>query len=87
MDSPVHKCPLEGEDYSPSDAEKEASDHLEHELQANETCKDAPSLERQMSVTLNISPSYVEDWDSTDAFREFYQNWLGDPILLLTTLT
>ncbi|OQD94904.1 hypothetical protein PENSOL_c023G00732 [Penicillium solitum] len=60
---------------SPSDAEKEASDQLERELQSNETYKDAPSLERQMSVKLTISPSYVEDWNSTDAFREFHQNW------------
>lgn len=75
IDLPTNECSLESEDYSPSDAEKEASDQLERELQANETYKDAPSLERQMSVTLNISPSYVEDWDSTDAFREFYQNW------------
>jgi hypothetical protein len=75
MDSPAHECSRESEDYSPSHAEKEASDQLERELQANEIYKDAPSLERQMSVTLTISPSYVEDWDSADAFREFYQNW------------
>jgi hypothetical protein len=74
MDPPAHECSLESEDYSPSDAEKEASDQLERELQANETYKDSPSLERQMSVTLAISSSYVQDWDSTDAFRESYQN-------------
>jgi hypothetical protein len=63
MDPPVHECSLESEDYSPSDAEKEASDQLEPELQANETYKDSPPiLERQMSVTLTISSSYVQDW-------------------------
>ncbi|KAJ5515935.1 hypothetical protein N7527_007495 [Penicillium freii] len=75
MDPPAHECSLESEDFSPSEAEKEASDQLERGLQSNETYNDVPSLERLMSVTLTISPSYVEDWNSTDAFREFYQNW------------
>ena len=75
MDSPANNSPCKSKDYSPSDAVKEASDQLERELQANEAYKDAPNLERQMSVTLTISPNYVQDWDSTDAFGEFYQNW------------
>lgn len=31
----------------------------------------------QQTFSLNISPSYVEDWDTTAAFRELYQNWYG----------
>ncbi|OQD73331.1 hypothetical protein PENANT_c196G06609 [Penicillium antarcticum] len=65
----------ESEDYLPSEVEKQASEQLERELQPIETYKDARNLERQMSVTLTISPSYVQNWDPSAAFRELYQNW------------
>jgi hypothetical protein len=29
----------------------------------------------QQTVVFGISPAYVKDWDTTDAFRELYQNW------------
>ncbi|KAH3173447.1 hypothetical protein KXV78_000430 [Aspergillus fumigatus] len=29
----------------------------------------------QSRIYLNVSPSYVGDWDATTAFRELYQNW------------
>ncbi|KAK9846843.1 hypothetical protein MYU51_000683 [Penicillium brevicompactum] len=45
MDPPAHECSLESEDYSPSDAEQEASDQLGRELQANETYKDSSRSE------------------------------------------
>ncbi|CEJ61898.1 hypothetical protein PMG11_10414 [Penicillium brasilianum] len=45
-----------------------------------ETKNNEPSEEdicsgRQKTFPLSISLSYVKDWDTTDAFRELYQNW------------
>ncbi|KAF4768593.1 hypothetical protein HAV15_002962 [Penicillium sp. str.  len=75
MDLPASDSFCESEEYLPSEVEKQASEQLERDLQAIETYKDARGLERQMSVTLAISPSYVQNWDPPAAFRELYQNW------------
>jgi hypothetical protein len=75
MDLPASDSVCESEDNLPSEVEKQASEQLERELQPIETYKNARSLERQMSVTLTISPSYVQNWGPPAAFRELYQNW------------
>ena len=75
MDLPPSDSACESEDYLPGEVEKQANEQLERELQPIETYKDARNLERQMSVTLTISPSYVQNWDPAAAFRELYQNW------------
>ncbi|KAJ5494107.1 hypothetical protein N7463_010194 [Penicillium fimorum] len=75
MDLPASDSFCESEEYLPSEVEKQASEQLERDLQAIETYKDARGLERQMSVTLAISPSYVQNRDPPAAFRELYQNW------------
>jgi len=75
MDLPASDSACESDDCLPSEVEKQVSEQLERELQAIETYKDARNLERQMSVTLTISPSYVQNWDPPAAFRELYQNW------------
>lgn len=75
MDLPDSDSFCESEEYLPSEVEKQASEQLERDLQAIETYKDAWGLECQMSVTLAISPSYVQDWGAPAAFRELYQNW------------
>jgi hypothetical protein len=36
---------------------------------------DDSSPGEQSRIFLNVSPSYVGDWDATTAFRELYQNW------------
>jgi hypothetical protein len=56
------------EECLPSEVEKQASEQLERDLQAR-------GLERQMSVTITISPSYMQGWDAPAAFQELYQNW------------
>ncbi|KAJ6045616.1 uncharacterized protein N7446_012480 [Penicillium canescens] len=75
MDLPPSDSACESEDYLPGEVEKQANEQLERELQSIETYKDARNWERQMSVTLTISPSYVQNWDPAAAFRELYQNW------------
>lgn len=75
MDLLASDSACESEDHLPSEVEKQASEQLERELQPTETYKDARNLEHQMSVTLTISPSYVQNWDPSAAFRELYQNW------------
>ncbi|KAH3174022.1 hypothetical protein KXX02_007454, partial [Aspergillus fumigatus] len=37
--------------------------------------EDDSSPGEQSQIFLNVSPSYVGDWDATTAFRELYQNW------------
>jgi hypothetical protein len=37
--------------------------------------EDNSSPGEQSRIFLNVSPSYVGDWDATTAFRELYQNW------------
>jgi hypothetical protein len=38
-------------------------------------CPTDSSPEQPSRIFLNVSPSYVGDWDATTAFRELYQNW------------
>ncbi|OQE13199.1 hypothetical protein PENFLA_c052G09460 [Penicillium flavigenum] len=74
MDLPASDSACASEDCLPSEVEKHASEQLERELQPIETYKDAPNLEHQMSGTLTIYLSYVQNWDPSAAFRELYQN-------------
>lgn len=42
---------------------------------SDEKGEDDSSPGEQSQIFLNVSPSYVGDWDATTAFRELYQNW------------
>jgi hypothetical protein len=47
----------------------------DHDRPSNKEGEDNSSPGEQSRIFLNISPSYVRDWDATTAFRELYQNW------------
>ncbi|KAJ5938489.1 hypothetical protein N7466_001623 [Penicillium verhagenii] len=53
----------------------EASKQLHSELQQGSDSPCVADQQSQQTVSFGISPSYVKDWDTTDAFRELYQNW------------
>lgn len=36
---------------------------------------EAASAPEPTEISLNFSPRYVKDWDTSAAFRELYQNW------------
>ncbi|KAB8252927.1 hypothetical protein BDV35DRAFT_375774 [Aspergillus flavus] len=42
--------------------------------------EDNSSPGEQSRIFLNVSPSYVGDWDATTAFRELYQNWYQESV-------
>ena len=54
-----------------SDNIKDKVNNEEHDLRAGEEM----SLDDSLAFPLSISPSYVNDWDTSAAFRELYQNW------------
>lgn len=60
-----------------SSVSDEASKQLHGELrQVSDTpCIGIADQPTQQTVVFGISPAYVKDWDTTDAFRELYQNW------------
>jgi hypothetical protein len=45
------------------------------ETKHSKLSKEEIRSDRQKTFPLRISLSYVEDWDTTAAFRELYQNW------------
>lgn len=56
---------------------EEASEQLHGELQQ---ISDTPGVGiadqlSQQTVLFGISPAYVKDWNTTNAFRELYQSW------------
>ncbi|KAJ5742665.1 uncharacterized protein N7511_011236 [Penicillium nucicola] len=53
----------------------EANLQLDRELQQSAGNTRAATELSQQTVTVGISPAYVNGWDTTDAFRELYQNW------------
>ncbi|KAJ5938391.1 hypothetical protein N7466_001525 [Penicillium verhagenii] len=55
----------------------EASKQLHGELRkiSDTPCAGITDRPTRQTVLLEISPAYVKDWKSTDAFRELYQNW------------
>ncbi|KAF7588863.1 hypothetical protein BBP40_005081 [Aspergillus hancockii] len=63
---PIRAPIIRNEDLDSGDNSSESTDDGEefNPLQA-----------RRITRQLNISKSYVRGWKSTDAFREFYQNW------------
>ncbi|KAJ5348624.1 uncharacterized protein N7506_001877 [Penicillium brevicompactum] len=50
----------------------EANLQLDRELRQSGEVLTEPS---QHTIPVGISPAYVKGWDTTDAFRELYQNW------------
>lgn len=49
---------------------------------------EAASAPEPTEISLNFSPRYVKDWDTSAAFRELYQNWYGSvPFGFLSLLT
>ncbi|CEJ62517.1 hypothetical protein PMG11_11014 [Penicillium brasilianum] len=53
----------------------QANEQLERELLQSQKRTLATNRAPRRVVSLGISPSYVKDWVSADAFRELYQNW------------
>ncbi|KAJ5982738.1 hypothetical protein N7451_012838 [Penicillium sp. IBT 35674x] len=55
----------------------EASKQLHGELRqvSDIPCVGIADQPTQQTVVFGISPAYVKNWDTTDAFRELYQNW------------
>ena len=66
-------------DADPTDQDScitdEANEQLHRELlhSGERACVGTQSSQR--TIPLGISPAYVKDWDTTNAFRELYQNW------------
>ncbi|KAJ5982311.1 hypothetical protein N7451_012411 [Penicillium sp. IBT 35674x] len=58
----------------------EASKQLHSELRqsSDSPCVGVADQQSQQTVSFGISPSYVKDWNTTDAFRELYQNCSTD---------
>ncbi|KAJ5318288.1 hypothetical protein N7476_004708 [Penicillium atrosanguineum] len=55
-----------------SDNIKDKVNNEEQDLRASE---EEMGLDDSRAFPLSISPSYVNDWDTSAAFRELYQNW------------
>ncbi|KAJ5369974.1 uncharacterized protein N7496_006094 [Penicillium cataractarum] len=51
------------------------SEQFKCETKNNEPSEEDTCAGRQKAFPLSITLSYVKDWDTTDAFRELYQNW------------
>lgn len=75
MEQPASQSSSEGNGCSLDEVQRQVSDQLERELRQGEMKEQDQSLCRQQTVSLNISPNYVKQWDTTAAFRELYQNW------------
>lgn len=53
-----------------------AGPHLGHSpISGSQGDRNLANDSDQTEFPLNFSPDYVRDWDTTAAFREFYQNW------------
>lgn len=53
----------------------EANLQLERELRQSREVTRTTTEPSQKTILVGISPAYVKGWDTTDAFRELYQNW------------
>ena len=53
----------------------EANLQLERELRQSREVTRTTTEPSQKTIPVGISPAYVKSWDTTDAFRELYQNW------------
>ena len=54
---------------------KNMEDKVNHEEQDLGADEEEKGLNDGLTFPLSISPSYVNDWDTSAAFRELYQNW------------
>jgi hypothetical protein len=75
MKNPVDQASSETSDRSLDKVQRQVSDQLERELCQGELDEQNQSLCRQQTVSLNVSPNVVKQWDTAAAFRELYQNW------------
>lgn len=72
MDHPAN-LPLSAGFECAEEVHRLANDQRDRDL--GNSSESSQSLCRQQTVSLSISPNYVEQWDTTAAFRELYQNW------------
>lgn len=53
----------------------EANFQLDRELRQSGEVTRTTTEPSQQTIPVGISPAYAKGWDTTDAFRELYQNW------------
>jgi hypothetical protein len=73
MDQEIHDG-VDGDD-SPSTHGGEGCRLEDRDCPTDKKSEEYSSPEQPSRIFLNVSPSYVGDWDATTAFRELYQNW------------
>ena len=53
----------------------EANLQLDRELRQSGEVTHTKTEPSQQTIPVGISPAYAKSWDTTEAFRELYQNW------------